>query len=124
MLERLEDVSLTIPLHLYAFSRSSSSQVCHVDCMPPSMQIGLGRNKLILLIFSDGYSYKSIVEFLYQLFTTFHCQLVRHLKRILARFGLRRHVPILSHGRFNRIVKHIKVSILKGHEFLLHACKC
>ena len=76
-----------------------------VDCMPPSMQIGLGRNELIRLYFSDGYSYKSIVEFLYVVHNILLS--IRHLKRILAR---RRRVPILSHGRFNRIVKHTHVS--------------
>ena len=88
-----------------------------VDCVPPSMQTGLGRNELIRLYFADGYSYKSIVEFLYVVHNI--SLSIRHLKRILARFGLRRRVPILSHGRFNRIVKHIKVSSMKGHEFLL-----
>ena len=53
MLERLEDVSLTICILSVVLAKC-------VDCMPPSMQIGLGRNELIRLNFSDGYSYKSM----------------------------------------------------------------
>ena len=66
------------------------------------------RNKFIKAYFYKGYSYESIVEFLYVEHGISLC--VRQLKRILKSLGLRRRSP-LSLAKLNAVKEAISVSL-------------